>query len=104
VHFSTVDEFSGGPSLKKPIPKRVRAAVFRRDGAQCVYCSDTTGPFHLDHIMPQSRGGTDVASNLAVACATCNISKRDKTPEEWGGKPGRSFTLERVDLIRAGDV
>lgn len=67
------------------IPASVRRAVVERDGDQCQYCGATDGPFHLDHIIPWSRGGEHLIENLVVACATCNMAKRDKTPDEWGG-------------------
>ena len=65
------------------IPTSVRRAVLARDGQRCVYCGSEGGPFHLDHVIPWSRGGGHDAGNLAVACAPCNFSKRDRTPEEW---------------------
>lgn len=38
----------------------------------------------LDHLIPTSRGGPEVADNLAVACRTCNSSKQDLLfPGEW---------------------
>lgn len=71
------------------IPPRVRNAVFSRDGYACTYCGTEEGPFHLDHVVPVSKGGENTEDNLVVACAACNLSKRDKTPEEWiGGEAG----------------
>jgi len=31
--------------------------------------------FHLEHIVPQSRGGADDSTNRALACFSCNSSK-----------------------------
>lgn len=61
----------------------LRAAVFQRDNYTCVYCTSRLAPLHCDHVMPLSRGGRSVMENLATACAPCNISKGDRTPEEW---------------------
>lgn len=66
------------------IPTHVQSAVRERDGEVCSYCGTTDGPFHLDHIMPWSRGGEHTVENLTVACASCNRAKGDKTPQEWG--------------------
>ena len=33
--------------------------------------------------LPWSRGGDNSLANLTVACASCNRSKSDRTPEEW---------------------
>jgi len=61
-----------------------RKHVYGRDGNRCRYCGDEAGPFHLDHVFPRSRGGSNEAGNLVVACAKCNIRKRTRTPEEMG--------------------
>lgn len=66
--------------------QRFRAAVLERDGHACVYCGATGQPFHLDHVIPRSKGGADTISNLATACAPCNLSKAAKPLSEWGGR------------------
>jgi len=68
---------------RPPIPKEISDTVYARDGKQCVYCNKTIGPFHLDHVHPWSRGGQHSIENLVVACAACNLSKQDKSLEEW---------------------
>lgn len=60
-----------------------RAQIFARDSNRCTYCGSIDGPFHIDHIMPVAKGGTDAISNLTVACAPCNLSKSDRTLQEW---------------------
>ncbi|MCY4009126.1 MAG: DNA methyltransferase [Anaerolineaceae bacterium] len=39
--------------------------------------------FQVDHIVPQSRGGTDHIENLQLLCPPCNSSKGSKTMAEW---------------------
>ncbi|MBX4920976.1 HNH endonuclease [Rhizobium bangladeshense] len=68
---------------RSPIPAGVRAATLQRDAARCVYCGDEDGPFHFDHLLPVSKGGSDAASNIVIACIPCNLSKGDKTLLEW---------------------
>ena len=34
--------------------------------------------FHLEHIVPQSRGGSSELDNLAWACPSCNLRKSDR--------------------------
>lgn len=50
----------------------------------CAYCGTTVGRIEVEHIIPESRGGTDVWGNLALACAACNRRKGHRTPEEAG--------------------
>lgn len=33
--------------------------------------------FHIEHIIPCSKGGLTREDNLALACPSCNLSKRD---------------------------
>lgn len=101
AYFSWYNPRTSSGGSKSKVSKEARAYVEQRDKV-CVYCGCEEGPYHIDHILPSSRGGSDDISNLALACAPCNVSKRNRTPEEWGGKSDRAFTLERVDLIRAG--
>ena len=64
---------------------RLRDFILKRDNFTCAYCGDKKGPFEADHVLPKSRGGLDIESNLVCACRSCNRSKKDKPPEEWGG-------------------
>lgn len=74
----------------RTVPRKVREIVFARDGFVCAYCADEKGPFDLDHIHPYSRGGTNDADNLTVACASCNRSKGDLTLDEWRQRQDQS--------------
>lgn len=70
----------------RPPPKEwseLRARAFRRDDYTCQYCGVRGVQLQCDHIIPVSRGGSNDLSNLATACRKCNLSKHDKTPEEW---------------------
>jgi len=68
---------------RRPLPCGLRKRIFARDGAVCRYCQTTDGPFHIDHILPVARGGTDREENLCVACAPCNFAKSAKVGAEW---------------------
>lgn len=35
--------------------------------------------FHVDHIVPKSKNGTDELENLELLCISCNLSKSDRT-------------------------
>lgn len=65
-----------------------RRAVFARDGHRCQYCGDAADS--IDHVVPRSRGGEHVWDNVTAACRSCNLRKRDRTPDE-AGMPLRSL-------------
>ena len=58
-------------------------AILERDNHRCIYCGSTED-LQMDHIIPVSKGGRDTITNVAVACATCNHKKFNKTVEEVG--------------------
>jgi len=49
---------------------------------RCVYCGSDE-KIEMDHVIPLSRGGPNRIENIAPACRRCNLSKHDKTPDEW---------------------
>jgi hypothetical protein len=65
------------------VPAARRALILVRDGRLCRYCGATDGPFHIDHVVPVSRGGSNNDDNLCVACAPCNLRKSAKVGREW---------------------
>ena len=50
----------------------------------CHYCGKYVGAENLtmDHVIPVSRGGKSVKSNVVPACDACNKSKKYLTPAE----------------------
>lgn len=49
----------------------------------CGICGEAVaGPYHLDHIIPMSRGGIHAEHNLQVTHPTCNQRKFTKLQEE----------------------
>lgn len=65
-------------------PALTNRALFRRDHNLCAYCATVYRPEDLtrDHIIPVSRKGQDVWTNVVTACGGCNRMKDDRTPEE----------------------
>src|SRR5262249_32306152 len=51
---------------------------------QCAYCSTEAVPLEIEHIVPKSRGGSNRASNLTLACHSCNERKGKLTATEFG--------------------
>jgi 5-methylcytosine-specific restriction endonuclease McrA len=55
------------------------------NGWGCLYCDEvlTERTAQIDHVIPQSKGGSDDISNLALACAFCNRSKGARSADEY---------------------
>jgi len=72
--------------LRRPVSSRssavLRALVEDRAHGRCEYCRAPQRAcgyrFHLDHIIPSVHGGSDLARNRALACASCNLTKAEK--------------------------
>jgi hypothetical protein len=64
---------------RKPISKKTRFEVFKRDSFTCQYCGRTPPAvvLELDHIQPVSKGGKNDIDNLLTACMDCNRGKAD---------------------------
>lgn len=71
-----------------------RRAVFARDDYRCQYCGSLADS--IDHVMPRSRGGQHVWENVAAACRPCNLTKRDRTPDEAGMRLARECRAPRA--------
>lgn len=63
-------------------------ALYESQKGLCAYCSEPVGEeYHVDHVIPLSRGGGNGPDNLAIACPTCNRSKGAKLLSEWTNRP-----------------
>lgn len=61
----------------------IRRLEIRFEG-RCAYCKSTLAPgYHLDHVVPLSRGGAHSIGNLVPACQPCNNRKAASTIVEW---------------------
>ncbi len=48
---------------------------------RCIYCKGRFGSkYHVDHVVPISRGGRNDKSNIQILCAPCNLKKHNKDP------------------------
>lgn len=64
------------------------ANLFARDRFVCGYCGQKfrKADLNRDHIIPVSKGGQDVWSNVTTSCLRCNSLKGAKTLDELGWK------------------
>lgn len=113
-------EFLRTPSRPYPIPSIIRLKRFvrrppgrlalnrrnilRRDGYTCQYCGKRGGDLTVDHVLPKSRGGRTVWENLVAACRSCNLKKKNRTPEEAGMRLARRPVAPRHSLLLVADL
>lgn len=60
-------------------------------GGRCYWCGcelQKTGKdaYHVDHIWPLAKGGTNAANNICCSCRNCNQSKCARTPLDFAGR------------------
>jgi hypothetical protein len=84
IHLSPIMAVDG--TIKKhgiAIPL-LNKYLFRRDQGLCMYCGNhfTRDCLTRDHILPKSRGGRDIWTNVVTACRPCNQRKGARLPEE----------------------
>jgi 5-methylcytosine-specific restriction endonuclease McrA len=65
----------GDTGLTAAILQELKA---ERNG-MCPYCGREIIDGHFDHVMPLSRGGSNVRENILWVCAQCNRQKHNKT-------------------------
>lgn len=70
----------------------VREYLLEKWGRKCAYCGTENVPLEIEHIQPQSKGGSDRVSNLAIACHYCNQAK--------GSQDVREFLEVLPDLLK----
>ena len=97
----------GRESLSKRLGKVARQ-IRARDGERCIYCGTTAASearkgrhLHLDHLTPRAHGGQDVATNLALACASCNSTRQDIPLPQWCKMVGADARAIRAHVRRS---
>lgn len=95
---------------KKKITPRNRTIAFMKTDFCCSYCGskfkDDLWDACLDHVIPESRGGSNKHENLIPACRSCNASKSTKTLDEyrlvcWARNefPDANLTLNQIQTL-----
>ncbi|MDB4905838.1 MAG: endonuclease [Gemmatimonadetes bacterium] len=80
------------------VPRRFRRQVtntflFARDHYRCQYCGRhqlelrPREALTRDHLIPISRGGLNLWTNVVTACSPCNTRKGNRLPDEIGMHP-----------------
>ena len=70
----------------------LREYLLEKWGRTCAYCDARDVPLEVEHIHPRSKGGSDRAANLTLACHACNQAK--------GSQDVRGFVKDEARLTR----
>src|SRR6266849_8481712 len=73
------------PEADKPAVRAFLKIAERRRFLTCYYCEKLfpVSKITVEHIIPLTRGGMHISSNLAWSCKPCNSRKHNKTIAEW---------------------
>lgn len=66
------------------LSKKQREFVLSKTDSRCHICGIelTLKGFHADHVIPHSFGGNHAENNYLASCSTCNILRKNYSPEE----------------------
>ncbi len=67
-----------------PIPEATFIAELLETHPFCYYCQEPLGDgYHIEHMIPLSRGGLHDYRNVVLSCPPCNMRKGTKTAKEF---------------------
>lgn len=70
---------AGGVVSKDDILRQVSS-----QHSMCFWCESEVGDnYHVDHLIPIARGGTNSPDNIVISCPRCNVSRGAKMPDEF---------------------
>lgn len=86
ISVGSIISVKSKPKQRKLAPILTNKNLFARDISVCGYCGKHQSFENLsrDHIIPKSKGGKDIWTNVVSSCKKCNNMKSNKTPDEAG--------------------
>lgn len=107
IRAKQIARHAARPERRRAVDQRMRAkrmsapgshtaadikALMKLQRGLCVGCRcDIRVDFHVDHIEPLAKGGSNDRTNLQLLCPTCNRSKHARSPVEF--MQSRGFLL-----------
>ena len=92
----------GSTAKRKPLSKKIRFEVFKRDKFTCQYCGGKSPEvvLHVDHIKPVKSGGDNAITNLTTSCSECNLGKgaRELSDDSIVSKQRTEMELQQEKL------
>lgn len=87
---------------RKPISKKIRFEVFKRDKFTCQYCGQMAPDviLEVDHIKPVAEGGDNEMVNLITSCRDCNRGKGKRKLSENDELKKQQNALEELAVRR----
>jgi len=65
-------------------------AILKLQRNKCAYCRCALGlNYHLDHVIPLSKGGANDRRNLQILCKPCNLEKGARDPMKYARLRGK---------------
>ena len=62
-------------------------AQYDRQRGRCFWCKSRVGEtYHVDHVIPISKGGSNGPENIVVSCRACNLKKAAQHPMDFAGR------------------
>lgn len=64
--------------------------IMKLQRRRCAICREKLGKkYHVDHIVPLARGGTNNRDNIQITCEPCNLAKGARDPIDFMQSLGR---------------
>lgn len=77
-------KFNGGTHTDADV-----AEILKLQKGRCAYCrTSASQKYHVDHIIPLAKGGSNARRNLQVLCPPCNQTKSARDPIEYMQEKG----------------
>ena len=81
--------------IESPSKPDLKQAMFEEQGGKCNACENEMRivDFHIDHIIPVSKGGSDTRENYQLLCGNCNMIKGNRPMEYLRSKIAKRDNL-----------